>query len=271
MIRRTILKLAIDLSYITGFLALLVSLISVFSGEFYFQFVSEARVATYQGQDLLILASIPIFYWVINLAKKGSASGLFIWIALLTYFLYVYAVYAFNGIYSDLFLFYIAIISISFFSLIRLINSIDYEALHKMFSKKVPEKIVSIYFILIALIQAIIWVSIIYQQMSDNEPAAANAIFVIDLAFLLPTFMLSAYWLWRKHLLGYILSPVLLIFTVLYGLALISGQIFKYFRQVDYHPLPTYILIIFTFIALVLSLVFLNSKENKIRKTAKKK
>jgi len=228
-------------------------------------------VATYQGQDLLTLVSVPIFYWVVYLAKNGSARGLFIWMAILTYYLYINAAYAFNGIYSDLFLFYITIISTSFFSIIRLTHSIDYEVLLNMYSKKKPEKIIAIFFILIALIQAIIWVSIINQQMSANEPAAANAIYVIDLAFLLPTFMLSAYWLWRKHLAGYIISPVLLIFTFIYGLALISGQIFKNFRQVEYHALPTYILIIFTFIALGLSLVFLNSRENKVRKSAKKK
>ena len=265
----TNLKIASRLSQIAGFLILLVSLISIFSGEFYYLFMENTRVATYQGQDIIALVSLPVFYLAINLAKKKSVPGLLIWLGLNGYYLYVYSIYAFNGIYSDLFLFYIAIISLSFFAIIRAMSAIEPSAINQYFSPKTPTKLISIYLILVALFQSIAWVSIILQHIRYKEPAPANAIYVLDLALLLPFFMLSAYWLWRKHGKAYLATPVLLIFSSLYGLAFIAGQTLKYYRNLEYHPLATYIFIIFTFIAIVLSFIFLFNKKNTEKKRNK--
>ena len=264
------LKIAARLSQIAGFLVLLVSLISIFSGEFYYLFMDSSRVATYQGQDILVLVLVPVFYLVINQAKKQSLTSLIIWLGINGYYLYIYSIYAFNGIYSELFLFYIAIISLTFYAIIRMVSAIRPGTTNQFFTKKIPVKLISIYFILVALFQAIAWVSVILQQIQDKEPAPANAVYVLDLAFLLPLFFLTAYWLWRNHSQSFLVAPALLIFSSIYGMAFIASQILKYYRNIEYHPIATYIFIIFTFIALVLSIIFLLNKKEIPRKKKKK-
>lgn len=264
----TNLKLASSLSRIAGFLVLMVTLISIFSGEFYYVFMDDARVATYQGQDLIALLSLPLFFLAIHYAKRKKFIALNIWLGLLGFYLYIYSTYAFNGIYSELFLFYLAIISLSFYAIIRLLNAVDAKVTNKFFSRNVPVKMTSIYFILIALLQAIGWITIILQHIKYDEPAPANAIYVLDLAFLLPLFVLTAYWLWRKHAKGFLSAPVLLVFSSIYGLAFLAGQVFKYYRALEYQPIATYIFIVFTFIAIILSVTFLISRKNSVRDTA---
>lgn len=265
------IKIAARLSQITGFLVLLVTLISLFSGEFYYLFIDETRVATYQGQDILALLTIPFLYLVIHLSKRKSIPAFIIWISINGFYLYIYSIYAFNGIYSELFLFYIAIISLSFYTFIRLLGPLDVHALSNHFSKNAPRKIVSLYLILIATLQAIAWIAIILQHINYSDPAPANAIFVLDLAILLPLFVLSAFWLWRSHTKGFLAAPSLLVFNSIYGLAFITGEFLKYYRNLEYSSLSIYIFIIFTFIAIVLSIIFLTSSKNTFKKPGKKK
>jgi hypothetical protein len=233
--------------------------------------MENSRVATYQGQDILALLAVPVFYFVIHRAKKQSLTALIIWLGLNGYYLYIYSIYAFNGIYSELFLFYIAIISLSFYAIIRLVNAIRPSTTDQFFTKKIPVKLISIYFILIALFQAIAWVSIILQHINYKEPAPANAVYVLDLALLLPLFFLTAYWLWRGHAQSYLTAPALLVFSSIYGMAFIAGQVLKYYRNLEYHPIATYLFIIFTFIAVVLSIIFLINKKKTPEKKKKHK
>jgi hypothetical protein len=62
--------------------------------------------------------------------------------------------------------------------------------------------------------------------VQDNG-SQTNAVYVLDMAWILPAFVITSISLWRKHSLGYTLAGALLSFFVLLVLAILSMVVFE--------------------------------------------
>ncbi len=193
-------------------------------------------VAQAKGQDLIsLIVVLPILIITAIFARRGSLRARFIWLGGLVYLVYTYASFAFAIQYNPLFLVYIALLGCSLYALIGGLAAIDMAGIKAGYTEKTPVKVVSIYLTVLAILFYFLWLSelipalvtgkIPQSILDDGTPT--NAIHVLDMAWILPAFVITSISLWRKHSLGCTLAGVMLTFFVLLASAILSMVVFQ--------------------------------------------
>ena len=188
-------------------------------------------VAQAKGQDLIsVFVVLPMLIIMAILARRGSLRAHLIWLGVMAYLVYTYASYAFAIQYNPLFLVYIALLGCSLYALIGVLATLDMAGLKAHFIEKTPARAVSGLLAVLAFLFYFLWLSelipalvagkIPQSILDDRTPT--NAIHVLDMAWILPAFVITAVNLWRKHALGYSLAGVMLTFFVLLASAALS-------------------------------------------------
>jgi hypothetical protein len=187
------------------------------------------------GQDFVSLAVVlPILIVTAVLAWRGSTAARLIWSGGLVYLVYTYVVACFADKFNAFFLVYVALLGCSLYALIGSAASADMAGIRARFGARTPVKVVSVYLgILAVLFYALRLREIvpalaageIPQSILDNG-TPTNPIHVLDMAWILPAFLIAAVSLWRKKDLGYMLAGALLSYGVLLMSAILSIAIF---------------------------------------------
>jgi hypothetical protein len=193
-------------------------------------FVSQAR-----GQDFIsLVVLLPVLIITAHLTKRESVQGRLIWLGVLTYLIYTYAVAAFDNNFNPLFLVYVALLGCSLYALIGGLATTDLEGIKVSFSKATPVKVISVYLAILMLLFYFLWLSEdipalvagqIPQSIQDNG-TPTNPVHVLDMMWILPAFGIAAFSLWHKQALGYTLTGALLSYGVLLMLAILSMVVF---------------------------------------------
>ena len=187
------------------------------------------------GQDLITLVvALPALIISAILTRRESRRARLIWLGVLVYLVYSYAVTSFTVSFNALFLVYVALLGCSVYALIGGLVTTDLAGIKTRFTEKTPLKAVSIFWGLIAVLFYLEWLGeIIPAQMAGDLPrmveytgTPTNAFYVLDIALLLPAVGLTAIWLWRKRAIGYTLAGVLLTALLIMGPALMSEMAF---------------------------------------------
>jgi hypothetical protein len=183
------------------------------------------------GQDLVSLVVVlPTLIATAFLASRGSPHARIIWLGELIYLVYTYAVAAFDVNFNSLFLVYIAVLGCSLYALIGGLVTTNVLDIKKSFTEKTPVQAISIYLTVLAVLFYFLWLREIVpallarevpQSIQDNG-TPTNAIHVLDMAWILPAFVITALSLWRKRALGYTLAGALLSYCVLLIMAILS-------------------------------------------------
>ena len=92
--------------------------------------------------------------------------------------------------------------------------------------------------LLIAALFYLLWLKdIVPAIVSNRVPASVsdygllvNPVHVLDLAIALPGLIIAALWLMKKHRLGYILTPIFLVFIIILAVALIGMVVMLEYR-----------------------------------------
>lgn len=192
-------------------------------------------VAQAIGQDLISLAVVlPTLIVTAFLASRGSPRARLIWLGILVYLVYTYVVAAFDVRFNSLFLVYVALLGCSLYGLIGGLATANLVRIKSCFTEKTPIKVVSIYLAILAVLFYFMWLSEIVpalvireipQSIQDNG-TPTNAVHVLDMAWILPAFGITAFSLWRKNNLGYTLAGALLTYCALLILAILSMVMF---------------------------------------------
>lgn len=197
----------------------------VYDGE------TELWAAQAQGQDLINLYIIP-FYLLSSLliSRRENYFGL-IWTGISCYFIYVFLIYCFDIRFNRLFLFYVAILALTCFSVIFFLYSYR--------GKYTPPKthtfhhqLTGGYFIFISLLFAGLWLTDILPAIlfkhapKDLEMLPTNPVHVLDLSMVLPGIFIGGILLIRNHKLGYFLAPVILTFSALMQATIVVLMLF---------------------------------------------
>jgi hypothetical protein len=211
------------------------------------------------GQDFVSLVVVlPILVVSAVLASRGSPHARLIWLGGLIYLVYTYVVAAFDVKFNSLFLVYVTVLGCSLYALIGGLLTTDLLAIKKCFTDKTPVRAVSIYLVVLAALFYFLWLREVIpaliareipQSIQENG-TPTNGIHVLDMAWILPAFAITALSLWRKHALGYTLAGALLSYCVLLILAILSMVVFM---MRGGHPIAVPQVIIFT-ILLTISL-----------------
>ena len=153
---------------------------------------------------------------------KEFFSSLLVWLGGLFYLVYTYVVAAFDVRFNSLFLVYVALLGCSLYALIGGLVTTDMTGIKARFTEKAPVKAVSIYLAALAVLFYFMWLSEIVpalivgeipQSIRENG-TPTNAVHVLDMAWVLPAFWITAVGLWRKQALGYTLAGALLTYAV---------------------------------------------------------
>ena len=151
---------------------------------------------------------------------------------------YSYAIAAFVVKFNPLFLVYVALLGCSLYALIVGLVTLDKTGIKACFTEKTPVKAVSVYLAVLAVLFYFLWLSEIVpalvageipQSIQDNG-TPTNAVHVLDMAWILPAFGITAVSLWRKQALGYTLAGALLSYCVLLILAIL-GMVMSMVRE----------------------------------------
>jgi hypothetical protein len=190
-----------------------------------------------RGVNLVdLLVGLPTLVASLLLSTRGSLRARVVWVGVLGYMLYDAVIFAFEIAFNPLFLIYVAVLSLSAFSLIALLTHLDVLNLRARFAPRTPIRSISVYLVIVALLFFLAWLKdIIPATFGSTTPTnitqaklPTNPVYVLDLGFLIPLYVLSAFWLLRRRGWGYLLAGALLVLNTLLSLSIVSSTIFQY-------------------------------------------
>lgn len=237
-------------------LILLISIALSIAGIF-FSVYRDNRLITsvWQGNDLvtLFVACPLLLHTSLNLHKR-LLNDRVLWLGVTWYFVYNYFFYLYGAAFNVLFIFYILVVILSLlsfiFGLVELVISIKAD-LYPSLSKRTLV-ISRSFLIFFSTLMGFAWIALsISYWFTQTVPLAitqtdhpTGVIFATDLIFLVTPLLLSAYFLFKKHLLGVLLTPIILVKCVLYPLVFVASGIIAYVNTQVYDVLtPIYLLL----------------------------
>jgi hypothetical protein len=221
-------------------------------------------IQTY-GQDITNLVSAVALFITAYLGNKGSVKAFLVWIGVLLALLYAYIIYAFALHFNSLFLVYVAIVGLSFYTLIGSMIGLHASSLQPYISPNSRARPVSMFLLVLALLFYLLWLSQdIPALLTGKIPSTVTGnglltdpVHVLDLGLLLPAMIITSISLWRGKLLGFLLAVPLLVFSILTGIGILAT-----FLIMNSQGMPTslgvelfFVLIIV--VSLVLSVLYL--------------
>jgi hypothetical protein len=208
---------------------------------------TAAWAAQSVGQDIANLLAFPAMVVAALLAGRGSFPAYLVWMGLLVYSAYTYAIYSFSVHFGPLFLVWVAVFGLSVYVLVG-----AFARLHPLLQRPVArtgaEKLGARLLIAIGSGFGVLWLSeVVPAMLSGTTPEAlrevgllTNPVHVLDLALLLPAVVLAGALLRKGRPLGYVLAPVLLVATFFLGLGIVSLTLVSAARDLDAAPVVAF-------------------------------
>lgn len=236
-----------------------------------YQHDTISGIAQMMGQDLITLViCIPLLIGTLYLIRKDSLRGRLIWMGIIFYFLYSYASMAFLTSYNQLFLVYVAIFSISLYTLLGELLSLDTKSIQKSFSPGVINKIAAAFLIIIGLMLAGMWLKMIIDSLLTGiapptlETYTTLVIQALDLGVVVPAAVLTGVLLFKGKEWGYALASIFLIKVSLLGTAILSMIYFMAQNGVNIEWGQAMFFIIVTVLGILVSVSFYTQIKDSV-------
>lgn len=263
VIDRNKLKPYFILSAITVVLLFVASAGGLFVEGVYALVLPKHIIPAVWGVDLVSLLAVPVLVISLYLAGRGSLRGLITLTGVLGYVAYTYAFATFEAYYTVLFPIYIALLGLSVYALIGILINLDGEAYRRHIGERMPVKIISLFLIAIDVLVVPVWLRAIVNAIATGELTAGfNVVYVLDLALVLPAFLIGAVKLWRREGSGYVLSGVLLAKAVTLGLSIVFGHASTYAQGFAIPWGRAGLFLVLTAVSVVLTIVYLKNLRN---------
>jgi len=224
------IKIITTLTFILSISLMLVSYFGVFFPRIY-ERDSISMGVQGMGQDIVNhFLVVPLLIISLIFVRKGNKYSYLIFSGILFYIYYSFIIYCFGVHFNNLFLFYCLILGTSLYTFIIIVIQLSSMDNQNWFSNKAPIKALANYFIVIAAMFYLIWLkdvvpailsNTIPRSISDNK-LLVNPVHVLDISITLPGLIITAMLLIKKHKLGYIFTPIYLVFIILLAIALIG-------------------------------------------------
>lgn len=178
-----------------------------------------------------LLVGIPVLLVSFILHLRGSLRGTVLFVGSLASFLYQYLLWTFSWAFSALFLVYVALFSLSLWTLAFVLAGIDAAQVRAAIGKRFPVKTVASFsFALSALLVLKCLAEILPSVGSTMMPAGATGYYTmvdqaLDLGLLAPFGIVAGVLLLRRESLGYVLSSSSLMLFLSVGLSVIAGEV----------------------------------------------
>jgi hypothetical protein len=222
-------------------LAVLVA-VAAWSGLFWFPvYAQETPIWAAEGKGgdaVTLVVIIPILLVSAMLAHRGSLSARLVWMGTLIFLLYNFAIYAMAVHFNALFLVYCGGLGFSFYALLGSLSSLSPSEIASIYGPRAPVKTMAAVLFLLAVVFAAQWLrEIIPALLSGHAPKSVtdaglltSPVHVLDLAIVLPGFVITGITLLRRKPVAFVLAPALIVFGILMIVAvagMIGALIFK--------------------------------------------
>ncbi len=165
--------------------------------------------------DVINLAvAAPLFMVGMFLSERNSLRGRLLLVGMLSYFFYVYLMYATMMAFNPLFLIYVAIFALSIVALALNLSGMNVAGFAQRFAASFPVRIFSGYMLLLAVMVVGLWMGRIIPMAINNslppELAGRNTLEsqALDLGLIVPLALSAAILLWRRSHWGYLLTGI---------------------------------------------------------------
>ena len=262
--KTTQFKSAFILSGLVAVLALIVSVLGLFTGLYR---DNPLVTAAWRGNDLVTLGVVvPILGLSLWLARRGSAAWLLIWCGSMVYMLYNYVFYVYGAFFNAAFPLYILLVALSLWALILSLPRLDADGLRRRFTPRTPVVWIAILMLLIPVIMGSIeilqlagfYATGVVPEAITKTGHPTGVVYATDLAFLMPVIVVGAIWLLQRKAWGYILATVVMFKGVTYPLALVAMVIYSLAAGTGYDELLPFYLFFFVCSSIGLGLLIKN-------------
>lgn len=210
-----------------GLLALAAAVIGVGNPRIYSDLIAREIIPGAYSQDIIsIVASLGLIILALT-GRNEQAKGQILAFGLLGYLFYAYGIYVIERTYNGLYLVYMAIFTLSFWALVAAGCSLRQDV-HTPILPKSLRILSASGALLQPLIFYPLWIGMLLPLMSTgNQIESLYSIFILDLCFIMPAFMVLSVLTYKAHPLGLLLLPSLYVlgFTLIFSLAL--GEVVK--------------------------------------------
>jgi hypothetical protein len=187
---------------------------------------SAPMVALLRGYDLVTLVvAVPALVIALLPALRNSLRARLVWLGVLGYGLYTYATYLFGTGFNAFFLLHVAIFTLSLYALVLGLWRLDASRIRDRFHVRTPVRWIAGFLGFLAVALGGMWVFYSVRFAVTGAPPAESAMvspvsllhlgYALDLALLVPWYLVTAVLLWRRAGFGYVFA----------GIALVSGTL----------------------------------------------
>lgn len=178
-----------------------------------------------------LLVGIPLLFISFAFDLRGSLRGTVVFIGCLASFLYQYLLWTFDWAYNSLFLIYVALFSLSLWTLVFVIAGVDRVQIQAAIGERFPVKTMAVFSFAVGGLLFLKCLGEIMPSIgSGTMPIAATGYYTLvdqalDLGLLTPFCVLTGVLLLKRNWLGYLLFSSSLIILLSIGLSVIAGEI----------------------------------------------
>ena len=252
--------------YINSIFIAVLAAIATLSGLFWkglYKHDTISMAAQAMGQDLItLIIGIPVLLGSLYLIRRNSLRGNLIWMGTIFYFLYTYASMSFLASYNQLFLVYVALFSLSLYTFVYGLLSLNVKTIKESISPGKTSKIAGVFLIFSGAMLALMWIKMIFDSLLTGvAPAALESyttlvIQALDIGLVFPAMLIAGILIIKGKEWGYALVSILLIKASLMGTALLSMIFFMAQNGVSPAIGQVVIFAIITITGILISVIF---------------
>jgi hypothetical protein len=175
--------------------------------------VGELLLSFAPSDAFNLVVGLPILLGSMWLARRGKLIGLLCWPGALFYVLYIYVPYVIGVPFNVLFLPYLVLVTLSAYTLIGLVASIDGEVVRQRLTGFVPARTSGGILVGLAILIIVRQVAVIVTALAGQTSVDAVELssWIADFTMAVPLLLVSGIQLWRRKALGYVAGAGLLL------------------------------------------------------------
>lgn len=206
------------------------------------------KTAWLSNDWITITIAIPTLLSVMFFWKRYQIKADLVWLGLMNYFFYNYSFYLFGSAFNSIFLIYVLICSLSFFSMLGFLSLLN---VNEIAFERITTKWITIFLLLLSCMLCLIEIPSCLQFISNGKlpelnlktGQPTNIVYALDLTFVVPAMLIASVLNLKKNVWGGVISIMMLVKAAMYGLVLTSGTI-QLIKQGETDPLlPIWIFI----------------------------
>jgi hypothetical protein len=223
------------------------------------------------AQDLFdLIFAVPILLISAWLFTRGSLSAFFMLTGVLIFLIYTFIIYTLGLHFNRFFLLYCFTLALSSYTLIYLLWQTGSAKVKTWFHPLNSVTAPVIYLLFFAILFYALWLSEIIPALVkgiapvvlDQTGLFTNPVHVLDLSFLLPGFVITAFLLRKRHALGYVFAPAIMTFSVVMTISIATLLFYEYSNGYIADYMPAIAMIFFSMVSIFMFVRFTSELNN---------